>query len=477
MEETIAAISTPVGEGGIGIVRLSGEEAFDIADRIFLSADKRKVPAFKSHTVHYGYIVKRRSRREGKPGGRRGGKIKEVRQKDIIDEVLLTVMRAPRTYTREDIVEINCHGGVMALRKVLDLAVKNGARVAEPGEFTKRAFLNGRIDLAQAEAVLDIIKAKTETGLRASMHQLGGALSAELDSIRESLLSVCAQIEACIDFPDYVERDEPRVWFKNLRFVSKRLKSLSDNYYKAEIIKEGAVAVICGRANVGKSSLMNVLLRKDRVIVTHIPGTTRDAIEELINIGGLPVRLVDTAGFRNQRGVAEKAGMDKSRQYMERADLILCVIDGSERLTREDKKLIRSLRERPAIIAVNKCDLKPKQKIETVKRLAGKNKTIKISCLRQQGIDRLEKKIYNEIIGGKLSSSGEILLGNIRQKAAVEKALEALDRAARGIKNEVAPELAALDTREAIDCLGEIVGKVYTDDILGTIFSRFCIGK
>ena len=460
-EDTIAAVSTPVGEGGIGIVRLSGRDSIKIADRIFISRDKKRPSKFKTHTIHYGHIVK---------------KLKT--EKRVIDEVLLTIMRAPKTYTKEDIVEINCHGGITALKKVTELLVKNGARIAEPGEFTKRAFLNGRLDLAQAEAVLDIIRAKTDAGLRVSVDQLEGELSKEINYVRNIIVDICADVEAAVDFPEEdIEPDTSRGWLKKIKNARAKLKNLADTFHDGAILKDGITAVICGRANVGKSSLMNLLLKKDRVIVTHVPGTTRDAIEELVSIKGIPIRLVDTAGLKRERGIVEKAGMDKSRSYLSRADLILCVLDGSERLKSDDIKLLKSLNGRCAIIAVNKCDLKPILRTKEIKNISENNDVIKISCLRKEGIDRLEDRVYNKIWSGKARTSHQLMLNNIRHKDAIERAIAGLSRAEDVIRKRLSPEFLSADIRETIDDLGEIVGRIYTDDILDVIFSKFCIGK
>jgi len=352
-EDTIVAISTPVGEGGIGIVRLSGKDSIKIANRIFISSDGRKVSEFKTHTIHYGYIIEKSPRHQDTKSQVTGNRKPitvhrkpNIRQ-EVIDEVLLTVMKAPRTYTREDVVEINCHGGMIALRRILELIVEVGARVAEPGEFTKRAFLNGRLDLTQAEAVLDLIRAKTDVALRTSINQLEGELSREINSMRDIIIDISASMEAMIDFPEEdIEIDTTRSWLKKIKIARKKLESLRDTYHDGAILKDGIMAVICGRANVGKSSLMNLLLKRDRVIVTPIPGTTRDAIEDEVNIKGIPIRLVDTAGFGKRTGIVEKKGVEKSHLYLSNADLILCVLDGSEKLKKDDIRLLNSKNER-----------------------------------------------------------------------------------------------------------------------------------
>lgn len=457
-EDTIVAVSTPIGEGGIGIVRMSGCDAVKIADRIFISRARKKPSRFKSHTVHYGHIL---------DSGKR-----------VVDEVLLTVMRSPRTYTKEDVVEINCHGGIVAVRKVLELVVKNGARPAEPGEFTKKAFLSGRLDLPQAEAVLDVIRAKTEAGLRASLHQLEGDLSKEIRMIRENIIGICADIEAAIDFPEEdIDTGTVKSWLKNIKTVNVKLEKLLSTYHDGAVLREGIVAVICGRPNVGKSSLLNLLLRKNRAIVTHISGTTRDPIEETASIRGVPLRLVDTAGIREKGNIIEKEGIKRSHLYLSRADLILCVLDGSERLKKEDREILTKIKDRPAVIVINKCDLKSKLRAGEVKKIAKNEDILKVSCTNKIGIDKLENKIYNKVWSGSVSSSDEVMVNSIRHKNAIESAVKAFSNAADSMTKNLSLEFVVSDLRQGADSLGEIIGEIYTDNILNIIFSRFCIGK
>ena len=456
--DTIVAVSTPVGEGGIGIVRLSGKDAVKIASEMFVLPSWKKVSKFKTHTVRYGYIV--------------GAK------KKIIDEVLLNAMLSPKTYTKENTVEINCHGGLAPLKKVLELTLKNGARIAEPGEFTKRAFLNGRLDLTQAEAVLDIIRAKTDLALKVSMGQLEGELSGEINLIRDELIDIASGIEATIDFPEEdIEKNTRHEWTRKIKKIRKNLQHLSGTYYNGAILKNGITAAICGRTNVGKSSLMNLLLKRDRVIVTHIPGTTRDAIEEMINIKGLPIRLVDTAGIRKKHGIIEREGISKSRFYLSSAELVLCVLDGSQNLKKDDLELLKNINGKSAIIVINKSDLKSVLDIKKLKRISGNKDIIKISCLNKKGIDTLEDKIYNKIWSGKVPSSHEVMLNSARHKDAIDNAVSLLSKALLIIKRGFEPELLSIDIRESLGLLGEIVGETYTEDILNVIFSKFCIGK
>ncbi len=457
-DDTITAISTPIGEGGIGIVRLSGPDAVKIAGKIFVSQDGRRPSKFKSHLLYYGHIV---DAKRGK-----------------IDEVLLTAMKAPRTYTKEDVVEINCHGGIVALRKVLELIVKGGARLAEPGEFTKRAFLNGRLDLSQAEAVLDVIRAKTDAGLRASLNQLEGSLSKEIKLVRKEIMEVCADIEATMDFPEEdITPKTKKAWLHALKDARKKLERLLSTYHDGAILKEGIVAVICGRPNVGKSSLLNLLLRKNKAIVTHIPGTTRDPIEETASIRGVPIRLVDTAGIRKEKDIIEKEGIKRSHLYLSRADLLLWVLDGSEKLKKEDKEIFRRIKGRSIIALINKCDLKVRLDAKNIKESVGPEDVLKISCLNKIGIDKLEEKIYNKVWSGKVHSSDEVLVTSVRHKQAMEEALEALSGAERDISKDLSLEVLASDLRENAYSLAKITGEEYTDDLLNMIFSKFCIGK
>ncbi len=467
-EDTIVALSTPVGEGGIGIVRMSGKDALSIADKIFVSSDKKRPSSFRTHTIHYGLICDAKEKRA----------LRKSKKRDVIDTVLLTVMRAPKTYTREDIVEINCHGGSVILRRVLQAATRYGARLAEPGEFTKRAFLNGRLDLAQAEAVLDVIRAKTEAGLRVSMGQLEGELSGEISRLRSSLIELCADAEAMIDFPqEDIEISEKQRYIRKICAIRRHLERLADTYNHGAILKNGVTAVICGRTNVGKSSLMNLLLKRDRVIVTSVPGTTRDAIEEMININGVPIRLIDTAGIRRRHDIVEKEGIRKSYSYLAAADLILCLLDGSEGLKKDDRELLKQIRHRYAIVVVNKCDRKLLLDIAEIRRIAGDHDIKKVSCLTKTGIEELEQCIFSKIWSDGGISSHQVMLNNIRHKQALDRAVAALGRAERIMKEDSPLEFFSVDMREGIDSLGEIIGATYTDDVLDVIFSKFCIGK
>ena len=454
LTDTIAAISTPIGEGGIGIVRISGQNALKIADRIFVSLGG-KPSGFKTYTIHYGRIVE---------------------YDKVLDEVILTVMRAPKTYTREDVVEINCHGGIVALRDVLDLVLKNGARLAHPGEFTKRAFLNGRIDLAQAEAVIDVIRAKTDSALRLGLSQLKGGLSGEINKYRELILGILVQLEASIDFP---EEEAHGVNLKHLsekiEEISASLKGLIDDSRCARILREGIHLVICGKPNVGKSSLLNTLLKEERAIVTPLAGTTRDTIEEVIDIKGIPVRIVDTAGILEPRDLVEKKALIRSRQEINSADLVIIVFDGSKRLSKEDALLIKKLKGKTVIAAINKIDLK--QKIEREKIASEFINIIDISAKRSKNIALLEKIIADLIYGGLVLNTESVMVGNLRHIQLIRKAQKNIAQASESLDNKLPLEFIAQDIREALGFLDEILGKRFSGELLEKIFSEFCIGK
>ncbi len=455
VNDTIAAIATSAGESGIGIVRISGKEALSIADRIFISKDKKKPSTFKTYTTHYGWIIK-------------GAK--------IIDEVILTVMRSPKSYTKEDIIEINCHGGIVALRAVLDLVLEQGCRIACPGEFTKRAFLNGRIDLAQAEAVLDIIRSKTESALRIGTGQLKGNLSLEVNNLRESLLDILSQIEANIDFP---EEETGTVDLGNisqkLRAVERKLKAILETSWQGKILREGINAVICGRPNVGKSSLLNALLKQERAIVTPIAGTTRDTIEEIIDIRGIPVKIVDTAGIIEPKDLIERKAIQRSKKYIASADLVILLFDGSKRITREDMVLMEKLKKKPAIAIINKIDLKQKiERSQILKRFPG---AISISAKKLKNITLLESAIADLVYNGKVAHPESILTSNLRHIEALRKTEKLVAEAADSLDNKLSLEFIAQDIKEALGYLDGILGRKFSEDLLDKIFSDFCIGK
>jgi len=459
MEDTIVAVSTPVGEGGIGIVRLSGTRALSIADKIFMSKKKRKPSKFKTYTTHYGHIIK---------------------NTEVIDEVILTVMRSPKTYTKEDIVEINCHGGIVPMRKALELVLNLGARLAEPGEFTKRAFMNGRIDLAQAEAVLDIIRSKTDSSMKAALGQLEGELSVKINRIKKEVLDVLSEIEARIDFSEEdIELAPKKGLSRKLERVSVKMKELIDGAKKGIIYKEGIMCVICGKPNVGKSSLMNAFLRRNRVIVTPVPGTTRDAIEEEICLKDIPIRIVDTAGISAARDIVQKHGMQKSRSYMKRADLILFMLDSSKPWSKADSGIFNKIRGKNFIVIVNKSDLPKRLDLKRVKRLTRKDSIIEVSLLKKKNLNTIEEVILAEIWHGRLPHPEGTFITNLRHKKDLECARKRVKSSVNALREGASfkPEIAASDLKEAVSFLGSILGEAICPDILDRIFSKFCVGK
>ena len=459
LEDTIAAPATPVGEGGIGIVRLSGAKALDIADEIFISKEGKKPSGYDTYSVHYGRIV-------------------EGADNNTIDEVLLTVMRAPKSYTKEDVIEINCHGGIQAVKNVLELVLKHGARLAEPGEFTKRAFLNGRIDLAGAEAVLDVIRAKTEGSLKAAIGQLEGRLSKDISDILDKLIDIASHIEAAIDFPDeqldIIKEGEVALGMEEL---FNRVKGLIDSFSEGVVLREGVLAVICGKPNVGKSSLMNLLLKRDRVIVAPFPGTTRDTVEEMINLKGIPIRLADTAGIGAVKDALYKESSDKSKLYIERSDIALLMLDASTAIDEEDLAIARLVEGKRKIVIINKTDLDKKIDKKSLAGLFKKDVIIEISVEKKKNIELLERAILGAVYSGKFTQAEGAIVTNARHKELLDKALGSISSACRLIKEQAHPELAAIDIKEAVYSLGLIIGRSVSDDILDRIFNNFCIGK
>jgi len=471
MKETIVAVSTPVGEGGIGIVRLSGREALSIADRMFVSKDRLKPSRFKTYTTHYGRIVR---------GGYAVTGNRRPTMDDMIDEVILTVMKAPGSYTKEDVVEINCHGGTVPLRRVLELALKLGARLAEPGEFTKRAFLNGRIDLAQAEAVLDVIRSKTESSMRVAVSQLSGGLSRKIKQIKKEVLDALSEMEARIDFSEEdIKLSSKKNLLRKLTHILTEIRKLIAEAKKGIIFKEGIMCVICGKPNVGKSSLMNVFLKRNRVIVTPIPGTTRDAIEEEINLDGIPVKIVDTAGISAARGIVQSHTMQKSDSYIRAADLILFVLDLSKPWSKTDGDILGRIKGRNFMIIVNKSDLPKRLDLRRVRRIARKDNLIEVSLLKKKNLNAIEEAILGEIWHGRLPSPEGTFVTNLRHRKELEHACKCLKRAVRAMSEETffKPEVVAADLRETALSLGLILGETVRPDILDGIFSKFCIGK
>jgi tRNA modification GTPase len=453
-QDTICAVSTAPGEGGIGIIRISGRDAISIVSNVFRPNKKKMLQSAASHTLHYGHII-------------------DPTSGQIVDESLVTVMRAPKTYTREDIVEINCHGGMLPLTRTMALLIALGARQAEPGEFTKRAFLNGRIDLAQAEAVMDIISAKTDTAHRAANEQLLGGLSKEITELRDGLVSLLASVEAGIDFP---EEDIETGTGQSLHDEMSRLRSQVDEllvgYAYGKILREGFATAIVGRPNVGKSSLLNALLKQDRAIVTDIPGTTRDVLEEYVNVMGIPLRILDTAGIGHSHDVVEQEGVRRSLAAIESADLVLVVLDGSQLLTPEDNRVIEEIRGKNAIAVINKSDLPGQLDMTDRPKVQ-----VAVSCRTGEGLDDLRRAIADMVRSGAVAPKEHAWAVNQRHKTALEKTSASLGKALESDRAGLSPEFIAVDLRDALDSLGLVVGMTYTDDILERIFNDFCIGK
>lgn len=457
IDDTIVAISTPVGQGGIGIVRLSGPDAIRIGQKIFVPKNRDKLSGARSHSMLLGNII------NTSDGG-------------IIDEVLVSVMCSPNSYTKEDVVEINCHGGMISVKRILELAIENGARLAEPGEFTKRAFLNGRIKLTQAEAVLDLIRATTEESLKIAMLQLKGDLSEKLDRIRNVLIDILATTEAHMDFPD--DEIEPGTCEKitgQLNGIQREIDLLSGTFQAARLFREGLSTAIVGRPNVGKSSLLNALLKKDRAIVTEIPGTTRDVIEDLININGLPVRIIDTAGIRNSDEVIEREGIRRSLDVLENSDFIIAMFDGSEALQKDDFDLLDMISAKSAVIAVNKSDLPLKIPLDIIKG-SGKQ-YLRMSVSSGGGLEELKSVIFNTNLKNWKEEREGTLVTNIRHKMSLDRSSSSLSRAVKILSGGEPLEIFSIELRDALDNIGEITGAVTREDILDKIFSDFCIGK
>lgn len=456
--DTIAAISTPPGEGAISIVRMSGENAVKIATKVFQGKDLTQVA---SHTINYGHIIDPASHRE-------------------IDEVMVSVLRGPKTYTREDIIEINCHGGIVSTNEILQLLLQNGARLAEPGEFTKRAFLHGRIDLTQAESVMDLIRAKTDRSMKVALNQLDGNLAHLINNLRQDILDVLAQVEVNIDYPEYddVETLTTKMLKEKALAVRDRIRQLEQTAKQGKILREGLATAIVGRPNVGKSSLLNHLLHEDKAIVTDIAGTTRDVIEEYVNVRGVPLKLIDTAGIRETDDKVEKIGVERSRQAIDQADLVMLLLNASEPLTAEDQELLAATADKKRIVVLNKTDL-PQQldQAELQTYLKPEEEVIALSVLANAGIDRLEEQIAKLFFGGIENSQTTVIVTNARHVALLNKAEQSLTAVLQGIEAGMPVDLCQIDMTAAWDSLGEITGDSYQDELLDQLFSQFCLGK
>ena len=456
--DTIAAISTPPGVGAISIVRLSGENSIEIANKIFKGKNLFNVP---NRNMVYGHIIDPDNNNE------------------VIDEVMLTVMRAPKTYTRENIVEVNTHGGLVVTQKILELMLSNGARMAEPGEFTKRAFLNGRIDLTQAESIENLIDAKSERSRQVAIDQLGGGLRDEINDLRSSIMNVMGKVEVNIDYPEYDEEQVTLNLMKQTAIkIREKILNLLSTVKDGEILQNGILTALIGKPNVGKSSLLNCLIHQDKAIVTNIAGTTRDTLEEYININGVPLRLIDTAGIRNTENEIEKIGVQRSKNMIDRADLVILIIDSSVKLDDEDYKLLKYTKNKQRIIILNKIDLKQKVKLEDLKNFVKDDEVLSLSILHNSGLNDLKNrivKIFDE--GLENNSQNMMMITNARQSSLLKKALSAIEDLLDGIDKKMPIDLVQIDLTNCWNILGEITGDSSPDEMINELFSRFCLGK
>lgn len=457
--DTISAIATPPGEGGIGIVRVSGATAAAIVDGIFIAKNKKSLTEIESHKVVYGHIV-------------------DPKHNMVVDEVIVISMKAPRSYTCEDVVEIHCHGGSMTLKKVLALTLDSGARLAEPGEFTKRAFLNGRLDLTQAQAVMDVIRAKTDHSLRMAMGQLQGAFSAKIGGYRHEILGLIAHLEAAIDFPeDDIEEIAVSEVSLTVEKISAELQHLLDTAHAGRILRDGLETAIVGKPNVGKSSLLNALLRENRAIVTDIPGTTRDVIEECADVGGVLLKIIDTAGIRETKDLVEQIGVEKARQYIARADLVLVLFDAGSPLSAEDEEILDLVQGCRSLVLINKSDLAEALDIAYIQNKLPNSRLIRISTLQGGGLDELERAIVEMVYQGEVQQEESVLVNQVRHVEILTAAQAALKEVLSAVSQDMPPDFIVIDLRAAWEKLGELTGDTVGEDIIDEIFSQFCIGK
>ncbi|MDQ0201022.1 tRNA uridine-5-carboxymethylaminomethyl(34) synthesis GTPase MnmE [Neobacillus ginsengisoli] len=458
--DTIAAISTPMGEGAIAIVRLSGDDSIQIADRLFNSINGKKLSEVPTHTIHYGHLV-------------------DPKNDLVIEEVMVSVMRGPKTFTKEDVIEINCHGGIVSVNRVLQYVLKYGARLAEPGEFTKRAFLNGRIDLSQAEAVMDLIRAKTDRAMNVALGQMEGRLSKLISSLRQEILEILAHVEVNIDYPEYddVEEMTHKMLAEKALYVREEIKKLLQTSEQGKILREGLSTVIVGRPNVGKSSLLNSLVHENKAIVTDIPGTTRDVIEEYVNVRGVPLRLLDTAGIRETEDIVERIGVERSRQVLKEADLILLVLNYSDQLTTEDENLFEAVRGMDVIVIINKTDLPQEIDMEKVKSIAAGHKIVTTSLLEDKGVDELEEAISSLFFAGSIEAGDMTYVSNSRHIALLNQSLQAIEEAIDGVEMGTPIDIVQIDLTRTWELLGEIIGDSVHESLIDQLFSQFCLGK
>ncbi|KGX85683.1 tRNA uridine-5-carboxymethylaminomethyl(34) synthesis GTPase MnmE [Pontibacillus litoralis] len=455
--DTISAISTPLGEGAIAIVRLSGPEAVEKTNRIFQGKHLEEVA---SHTIHYGKLV-------------------DPETNELVEEVMVSVMRAPKTFTREDVVEINCHGGLVSVNRVLELVLAQNVRLAEPGEFTKRAFLNGRIDLSQAEAVMDLIRAKTDRAMSIALKQMDGRLSKLIHNLRQQLLETLAQVEVNIDYPEYddVEEMTNELMIHNTKTVHQEIERILQTAKQGKILREGLATAIVGRPNVGKSSLMNALVQENKAIVTEIPGTTRDVIEEYVNVRGVPLRLIDTAGIRETEDLVEQIGVERSRQVLQEADVILLMLNYGDELTEEDEKLFAAVQGMDVIVIVNKTDLPPRLNMDRLRQIAGEHPIVQTAITQEQGINQLETAISDIFFEGDIDAGDMTYVSNVRHVQLLKQAKQALEDATNGMEAGMPIDIVQIDVTRTWELLGEIIGDTVSDSLLDQLFSQFCLGK
>ncbi|EFO67987.1 tRNA uridine-5-carboxymethylaminomethyl(34) synthesis GTPase MnmE [Lactobacillus iners] len=453
--DTIAAIATPIGEGGISIIRVSGENALEIVNKIFRGANLNKVA---SHTIHYGHII-------------------DYANKDVVDEVLATVMLAPKTFTRENTVEVSCHGGLLVTEKILQLILDNGARMATPGEFTKRAFINGRIDLTQAESIMDIIEAKTDRARQVAMKQLEGGLLFEIRKLRQELLNTMAHEEVNIDYPEYDMDDvTSKEMYDKAQQVIKEIDKLLATAQEGKVVRSGLATAIVGRPNVGKSSLLNYLSKEEKAIVTNIAGTTRDTLEEYVSLKGILLKLIDTAGIRQTDDIVEKIGVERSKRAITESDLVLLLINSSEELTEEDQKLLKLTQDKKRIVILNKADQVAKITKKDIQKITD-SPIVTISVLKKQNMIGLEEAIKSLFLQGITDSKSEVMVTNQRQNDLLRKAKQSLIEAIEAINDNMPLDLVQIDLKEAWDSLGEITGDTAPDELITQLFSKFCLGK
>lgn len=456
--DTITSISTPMGEGAIGIVRLSGPQAVEIGDKLYKG--KKPLAEVDSHTINYGHII-------------------DPETNETVEEVMISVLRAPKTFTREDIIEINCHGGILTINRILELTMTHGARMAEPGEYTKRAFLNGRIDLSQAEAVMDFIRSKTDRASKVAMNQIEGRLSDLIKRQRQSILEILAQVEVNIDYPEYDDVEDATTEFllQQSKNIKQEINQLLETGAQGKIMREGLSTVIVGRPNVGKSSMLNNLIQDNKAIVTEVAGTTRDVLEEYVNVRGVPLRLVDTAGIRDTEDIVEKIGVERSRKALSQADLILFVLNNNEALTEDDHTLYDVVKNEDVIVIINKTDLETHLDINEVKKMIGDTPLIQTSMLKQEGIDELEIQIRDLFFDGDVQNQDMTYVSNSRHISLLKQARQSIQDAIDAAESGIPMDMVQIDLTRTWEILGEIIGESASDELIDQLFSQFCLGK